>query len=71
MNQLLNQILRLSRQQKTGILAGLVIFLLIIGYFYIYLPGDDKIIKLAEEITGVRGDRDRKKALAAILPKLQ
>lgn len=71
MNQLLNQILRLSRQQKTGILAGLVIFLLIIGYFYIYLPGDDKIIKLAEEITGVRGDRDRKKALAANLPKLQ
>ncbi len=71
MNQLLNQILRLPRQQKIGILAGLVIFLLIIGYFYIYLPGDDKITKLAEEITGVRGDRDRKKALAANLPKLQ
>lgn len=71
MNQLLNQILSRPRQQKFGILAGLVIFLLIIGYFYIYLPGDDKIIKLAEEITGVRGDRDRKKALAANLPKLQ
>lgn len=71
MNQLLNQILSLPRQQKFGILAGLVIFLLIIGYFYIYLPGDDKITKLAEEITGVRGDRDRKKALAANLPKLQ
>ena len=71
MNQLLNQILRLPRPQKIGILAGLVIFLLIIGYFYIYLPGDDKITKLAEEITGVRGDRDRKKALAANLPKLQ
>ena len=71
MNQLLNQILRLPRQQKIGILAGLVIFLLIIGYFYIYLPGDDKVTKLAEEITGVRGDRDRKKALSANLPKLQ
>ena len=71
MNQLLNQILRLPRPQKIGILAGLVIFLLIIGYFYIYLPGDDKITKLAEEITGVRGDRDRKKALSANLPKLQ
>jgi type IV pilus assembly protein PilO len=70
-NQLLNQILRRPRPQKIGILAGLVIFLLIIGYFYIYLPGDDKITKLAEEITGVRGDRDRKKALAANLPKLQ
>ena len=71
MNQLLNQILGLPRQQKTGILAGLIIFLLIIGYFYIYLPGDDKLTKLAEEITGVRSDRDKKKALSANLPKLQ
>ena len=71
MNQLLTQILRLPRQQKIGILAGLIIFLLVIGYFYIYLPGDDKVTKLAEEITGVRGDRDRKKALSANLPKLQ
>lgn len=71
MNQLLTQILRLPRQQKIGILAGLIMFLLVIGYFYVYLPGDDKVTKLAEEITGVRGDRDRKKALSANLPKLQ
>jgi type IV pilus assembly protein PilO len=70
-NQLLTQILRLPRQQKIGILAGLIIFLLVIGYFYVYLPGDEKVTKLAEEITGVRGDRDRKKALSANLPKLQ
>jgi type IV pilus assembly protein PilO len=70
-NQLLTQILRLPRQQKIGILAGLIIFLLIVGYFYIYLPGDDKVTKLAEEITGVRGDRDKKKALSANLSKLQ
>jgi type IV pilus assembly protein PilO len=70
-NQLLNQVLRLPRQQKIGSLAGLIIFLLVIGYFYVYLPGDDKVTKLAEEITGVRGDRDRKKVLSANLPKLQ
>jgi type IV pilus assembly protein PilO len=70
-NQLLTQILGLPRQQKIGILAGLIIFLLVIGYFYVYLPGDDKVTKLAEEITGVRGDRDKKKALSANLPKLQ
>jgi type IV pilus assembly protein PilO len=70
-NQLLTQILRLPRQQKIGILAGLIIFLLVIGYFYVYLPGDDKVTRLAEEITGVRSDRDRKKALSANLPKLQ
>jgi type IV pilus assembly protein PilO len=70
-NQLLTQILRLPRQQKIGILAGLIMFFLVIGYFYVYLPGDDKVTKSAEEITGVRGDRDRKKALSANLPKLQ
>jgi type IV pilus assembly protein PilO len=70
-NQLLTHILRLSRQQKIGILAGLVVFLLVIGYFYVYLPGDDQVTKLAEEITGVRADRDKKKALSVNLPKLQ
>jgi len=70
-NQLLTQTLGLPRQQKIGILAGLIIFLLVIGYFYVYLPGDDKVTKLGEEITGVRGDRDKKKALSANLPKLQ
>ena len=71
MNQLLTQLLRLPRPQKIGVLAGLIIFLLVIGYFYIYLPGDDKVTKLAEEITGVRNDRDKKKTLSANLPKLQ
>ena len=71
MKQLLTQILTLPRQQKIGILAGLIIFLLVIGYFYLYLPGDDKVTKLAEEITAVRGDRDKKKALSANLPRLQ
>jgi type IV pilus assembly protein PilO len=70
-NQLLTQILRLPRQQKIGILAGLILFLLTIGYFYVYLPGDEKITKLAEDITAARGDRDRKKALSANLVKLQ
>jgi type IV pilus assembly protein PilO len=70
-NQLLTHILRLPRQQKIGILAGLVVFLLVIGYFYVYLPGDDQVTKLAEEITGVRVDRDKKKALSVNLPKLQ
>ena len=71
MNQLLTQIVRLPRPQKIGILAGLIIFLLVIGYFYIYLPGENQVTKLAEEITGVRNDRDKKRALAANLPKLQ
>ena len=71
MNQLLTQILRLPRQQKIGILAGLIILLLVIGYFYVYLPGGDNIRKLSEEIEGIRGDRDTKRVLSANLPKLQ
>jgi type IV pilus assembly protein PilO len=70
-NQLLTQILGLSRQQKVGILAGLILFLLILGYFYVYLPGDDKLAKLADEVGSVRADRDKKRALSANLPRLQ
>jgi type IV pilus assembly protein PilO len=70
-NQFLSQILRLPRQQKVGILAGLILFLLILGYFYVYLPSDDKLTKLAEEVGSVRADRDKKRALSANLPKLQ
>jgi type IV pilus assembly protein PilO len=70
-NQFLSQILRLPRQQKVGILAGLILFLLILGYFYVYLPSDDKLAKLSEEVVSVRSDRDKKRALSANLPKLQ
>jgi type IV pilus assembly protein PilO len=70
-NALIAQILRLPRQQKIGILAGLILLLLVVGYFYIYLPGDDKVTRLTEEIGSIRGDRDRKRVLSATLPKLQ
>jgi type IV pilus assembly protein PilO len=43
----------------------------VIGFFYVYLPGDEKISKSREEIDSVRTDRDRKKTLSANLPKLQ
>ncbi|HEY6364960.1 MAG TPA: type 4a pilus biogenesis protein PilO [Candidatus Binatia bacterium] len=71
MNQLLTQILRLPRQQKVGILGGVILFLLILGYFYVYLPGDDKLVRLAEELGTVKADRDKKRALSANLLKLQ
>jgi type IV pilus assembly protein PilO len=70
-NQLLTQILRLPRQQKVGVLGGVILFLLILGYFYVYLPGDDKLVRLAEELGTVKADRDKKRALSANLLKLQ
>ncbi len=71
MNSLITQVLRLPRQQKIGILAGLILLLLVVGYFHVYVPGGDKVTRLTEEIGSVRGDRDRKRVLSANLPKLQ
>ena len=71
MNNLITQILRLPRQQKIGILAGLIILLMLLGYFYVYLPGSVNVAKLGEEIASIRGDRDKKRALSGNLPKLQ
>jgi type IV pilus assembly protein PilO len=70
-NSLITQILRLPRQQKVGILAGLILLLLVVSYFYVYLPGGEKVTRLTEETGSVRGDRDRKRVLSANLPKLQ
>jgi type IV pilus assembly protein PilO len=70
-NNLIPQILRLPRQQKIGILAGLILLLALLGYFYVYLPGSVNVAKLGEEIASVKGDRDRKRTLSSNLPKLQ
>jgi type IV pilus assembly protein PilO len=70
-NELLNRVLTLPRQQKIAVLAGLILLLLLAGYFYVYIPGGDKLARLTEEIEGVRADRDRKRVLSANLPKLQ
>jgi type IV pilus assembly protein PilO len=70
-NSLLAQVLSLTRRQKFAILAGLIILILVVGYFYVYLPGSVNIAKLNEELADVRGDRDRKRALSGNLPRLQ
>ena len=71
MNDLIEQLLRRSRPEKLGILAGVVLFLMLLGYFYVYMPGNDALNKLNDDIAGVRGERDRKRVIAANLPKLQ
>jgi type IV pilus assembly protein PilO len=70
-NDLIRQIFGLPRQQKIALLAGLIILMLAAGYLYVYVPGSVKLRSLTEEIENARADRDRKKALAANLPKLQ
>jgi type IV pilus assembly protein PilO len=71
MNEFLAELLNRPRPQKIGILAGAVLSLLVLGYFYIYLPGAERLNKLDDEIVGVRTDHQQKQRIAATLPTVQ
>lgn len=71
MTEYLEKLLNRPRPQKIGILVGTILLLLIVGYFYVYLPGADQLSKLGDDITSIRSDRDRKRLTAANLLKLQ
>ncbi|MBI2361261.1 MAG: type 4a pilus biogenesis protein PilO [Deltaproteobacteria bacterium] len=71
MKELLNRILALPRQQRIGILAGLVIALLVLDYFFLYSPQSVKIAHLRENIENVQKERDKKRKLTANLPRLE
>jgi len=67
MNRFLADLMNRPRQQKIAILVGAILFLFILGYFYVYLPGDDRLNKLDDEIAGVRRDHQQKKIIAGSL----
>ena len=71
MNEFLAQLMNRPRPQKIGILAGAVLFLFILGYFYVYLPAAERLNKLDDEIASVRTDHRQKKLIAATLPTVQ
>ena len=71
MNQFIATLLNRPRPQKIAMLAGAILFLLMLDYFYVYSPHAEQLDRLTEEITNVRSDRDRKKMIAANLPRLQ
>ncbi len=71
MKDFINRILQLPKPQKLGILAGLAIVLLALDYFYLYSPRSNQISKLKMDIENARGERDKKKKLAADMPKLK
>jgi type IV pilus assembly protein PilO len=71
MNRFLADLMNRPRQQKIAILVGAILFLFILGYFYVYLPGDDRLNKLDDEIAGVRRDHQQKKIIANSLPRVQ
>ncbi len=71
MKDFIDRILQLPRPKKLGILAGLVIVLLALDFFYLYSPRSDQISKLTKDIESARSERDKKKKLAADMPKLK
>ncbi len=71
MKKFIDQILNLPRQQRVGILVGLIVVILALDYFYLYTPQADQIGGLMENIEGARNERDKKKKLAANLTKLR
>jgi type IV pilus assembly protein PilO len=70
-NDFIKDILDRPRSQKIGILGGVILLLLIAGYFYVYVPAGDQITRLTEEVASVQSERDKKRAIAANLPKLK
>jgi type IV pilus assembly protein PilO len=71
MNQFLNRILELPRQQKLGLLAGVIILLLFFDYFFLYTRFSFQISDLQQSVALAKTERDRKKALVANLPQLK
>jgi type IV pilus assembly protein PilO len=71
MHNFLEQILTRPRPQKIGILAGAVVLLLALGFFYVYQPSADQISRLTDEVNIVREDRNKKQKTAANLAKLE
>lgn len=71
MGNLISRILELPKHQQIGLLVGLILAILVVDFLYLYSPNSDRISSLSEEIEGARNERDKKKKLAANLPKLQ
>lgn len=71
MNELLNRILDLPKQQKLAALGGLIVAILVLDYFLVYSPNADQISKRTQEIENSRNEREKKKKEVANIPKLK
>ncbi len=71
MKDLIERLFSLPRQQKLGILAGIIVLLLVFDYLFVYDRLAVQISELEQSVGTARSDRDKKKALVADLPKLR
>jgi type IV pilus assembly protein PilO len=71
MNDLLERLFSLPRQQKLGILAGGIVLLFVFDYLFVYDRLSLQIADLEQSAGTARAERDKKRALVADLPKLR
>lgn len=71
MNEFLDRILNLPRQQKLGLLAGVIVLLLAADYLVLYTRLSQQISDLGQSVEAAQKEFDRKKALVENLPKLK
>ncbi len=71
MKELLDRILNLPRQQKLGILAGVILLLFVFDYFFFYTRFSLRIADLEQSVAAARNERNKKQILVANLPALK
>jgi type IV pilus assembly protein PilO len=69
--ELLDRILNLSRQQKLGFLAGVILLLFVFDYFFFYTRFSLQIADLEQSVAAARNERNKKQILVANLPALK
>ena len=71
MNELIDRILLLTKAQKIGLLAGLILVIVGLDWTFLYSPLSIRIFDLEEQIKNARIERIRKKNLTRDSAKLK
>ena len=71
MNELINRILLLTKAQKVGLLAGLILIIVGLDWTFFYSPLSNRIFDLEEQIKNARIDQTRKRNLTRDSAKLK
>ena len=71
MNELIDRILLLTKAQKVGLLAGLILMIVGLDWTFFYSPQSNRIFDLEEQIKNARIERTRKKNLTRDSAKLK
>ena len=71
MNELINRILLLTKTQKFGLLAGIILLIIGIDWTFLYSPLSNRIFDLEEQVKNARIERIRKRNLTKDSAKLK